>query len=110
MAKTFDQLMREGTLDEIKAASPPTGRYIPAKVRKAAYERDHYTCFFCGKHADQMVKGELALDHFIPRALGGPNTLENLFTACKGCNTRKGPIGPAWIARRMAQGITKFGR
>ena len=107
--KTFDQLMRELTPEEIEAMTPPHGKYIPAKLRKAIYERDGYTCFYCGKHVEQMAKGELTLDHFIPRALGGPNTLDNLFTACKSCNSRKGKIGPAWVARRFAAGIRKFG-
>lgn len=106
---TYDEILRDGTPEEIALATPPTGRYIPVKLRRQVYERDGYACFFCGKHQDQMAKGELSLDHFIPRALGGPNTFENLFTACKSCNIRKGPIGPAWIARRMALGIRRFG-
>ena len=43
--KTFDQLMEELSPEEIEALTPPSGRYIPAKLRKAVYERDGYTCF-----------------------------------------------------------------
>ena len=109
MTKTFDQLMREGTPEEISAAAPPTGKYIPKKLREAVFDRYGRACFFCGKTEDQLAKGDLTLDHFIARAMGGPNTIDNLFPACRSCNSRKGKIGPAFIARRMSQGIQKFG-
>lgn len=105
--KTFDQLMREATPEEISAMTPPHGRYIPVKLRRAVYKRDQYACFFCGK--TQEDGADLTLDHFIPRSMGGPNTYDNLFTACRSCNSRKGKIGPAFIAKRMAMGIRKFG-
>ena len=43
--KTFDQLMQELTPEEIAAFTPPTGRYIPAALRKAVYERDGSPAF-----------------------------------------------------------------
>jgi 5-methylcytosine-specific restriction endonuclease McrA len=51
----------------------------------------------------------LNLDHFIARALGGTNEIDNLFTACRECNNRKGRTGPGDIIRRMSAGIRKFG-
>jgi hypothetical protein len=42
---TYDELMREATGEEIAAAAPPTGRYIPKKLRAAVYGRDGYPCF-----------------------------------------------------------------
>jgi len=33
---------------------------------------------------------ELTLDHVIPRSKGGPDSWENLVTACHKCNGRKG--------------------
>ena len=107
--KTYNEILRDGTPEEIALATPPTGRYISVKLRRSVFERDGWACFFCGKHRDELKKGDLTLDHYIPRALGGPNTFENLFTACRSCNIRKGKIGPAWIAKRIAQGIRKFG-
>ncbi len=35
--------------EEISDIVPPTGSYIPAKLRKAVYERDQYACFYSGK-------------------------------------------------------------
>ena len=87
--------------------TPPTGKYIPAKLRKAVFERDQYACFFCGKTKEEGA--DLTLDHFIPRALGGTNEFSNLFTVCRSCNSRKGKTGPGYILRRIGAGIRKFG-
>lgn len=95
------------SLPQLPPGQPPTGKYIPAKLRKEVYERDQYACFYCGKR--QSEGAVLNLDHFIPRALGGTNELGNLFTACEGCNKRKGKIGPGDILRRLGAGMRKFG-
>ena len=44
--------------------------------------RDNHECGYCGKRAD-------TIDHVVPRALGGPNTWENVTAACGKCNRRK---------------------
>ena len=54
--------------------------------RKNLFERDHYTCQYCGK---RMKSELLTIDHVIPRSRGGKNTWENLVLACIGCNKRK---------------------
>ena len=95
------------SLPQLPPGSPPTGKYIPAALRKAVYERDQYACFYCGRK--QSEGAVLNLDHFIPRAMGGPTTLDNLFTACESCNKRKGAVGPGDILRKMGAGIRKFG-
>lgn len=49
-------------------------------------------CFLCGK---QIKPGDkYNADHWIPRALGGKTTEENLKPACVSCNSRKGCIPP----------------
>jgi 5-methylcytosine-specific restriction endonuclease McrA len=53
-------------------------------TRKEVFNRDHYTCQYCGKHTH-----DLTLDHVIPRNKGGQHVWENLVSACKGCNHRK---------------------
>lgn len=95
------------SLPQLPPGSPPTGKYIPAKMRKAIYERDQYACYMCGRK--QSEGAILNLDHFIPRALGGTNEFDNLFTACDKCNNRKGKAGPGQVYRRMGAGIRKFG-
>ena len=41
-------------------------------------------CCYCGATSD------LCLDHLIPRMRGGPDSPENLVTACRSCNSSKG--------------------
>jgi len=61
---------------------------ITDKVRQSIYERDYYTCRYCGK---QLEKGSraLSLDHIIPVAKGGSQSIDSLVTACKSCNQKK---------------------
>lgn len=53
-------------------------------TRTLIYKRDDHTCQYCG------AKEDLTLDHIIPSSKGGTNDWENLTTACKRCNLRKG--------------------
>ncbi len=65
----------------------PGRRYEPgwAMLRKAVFERDAFTCSYCGAQ-DQP----LDCDHVLPVSLGGLATMENLTTACASCNRSKG--------------------
>ena len=66
--------------------------------RKNIFERDGYTCQYCGnsppkgrKEAIQwMEKNSLSLDHITPRSKGGKTTWENIVTCCFRCNSKKG--------------------
>ena len=53
--------------------------------RREVFVRDHYTCQYCGRQSH-----DLTLDHVVPRHRGGGHTWDNLVTACKPCNHRKG--------------------
>src|SRR3954466_4822582 len=53
--------------------------------RREVFVRDRHTCQYCGRQAHDMT-----LDHVMPRHRGGGHTWENLVTACKPCNHRKG--------------------
>lgn len=53
------------------------------------FNRDRYTCQYCGRQTK-----ELTLDHIIPRRLGGEHNWENVVSACKVCNRRKGGRTP----------------
>jgi len=44
-------------------------------------------CHYCGA---QCAFSELTLDHIVPVADGGSNSLDNLVLACRPCNVRKG--------------------
>jgi len=65
--------------------------------RKNIFERDNFTCQYCGKKPPNkkkaikwMEKNQLNLDHITPRSLGGKTTWENIVTSCYGCNSKKG--------------------
>ena len=53
-------------------------------IRTRIFGRDDYTCQYCGERA-----GKLECDHVIPVSRGGPNTDDNLVTACRDCNRSK---------------------
>ena len=55
-----------------------------AQARSAVFERDDYTCQYCGVRG-----GRLECDHVIPVCRGGSNDYTNLVTACFRCNRSK---------------------
>lgn len=78
--------------------------------RRNVFLRDHMCCQYC------MKKGtyeNLTIDHIVPKSKGGPNTYENVVSACKACNNAKRdrtpeesgmiphslPTTPSWHAR-----------
>lgn len=81
-------------------------RKISAGVRRAVYERDQWTCQYCGlrieptepnqangKNAPVLYRGIdpiwLELDHAVPHSIGGADTAENFRAACTPCNKLK---------------------
>lgn len=54
-------------------------------TRKEIFIRDHYTCQYCGRQA-----GDLTVDHVVPKSRGGGHAWDNVVSACKPCNHRKG--------------------
>jgi 5-methylcytosine-specific restriction endonuclease McrA len=53
-----------------------------ALSRRAVFARDHWTCQYCGRAAENV-------DHVIPRSAGGEHVWENVVAACRRCNQRK---------------------
>lgn len=74
--------------------------YVPLTQKKQIirfsraniFYRDNNVCQYCG---DQFGKSHLTLDHVIPIVQGGKKSWENIVTACKPCNQRKGGRTPA---------------
>lgn len=56
-----------------------------AAIRAFIFERDNYTCTYCGKQG-----GDLECDHIVPVYQNGSSDGDNLTTACKPCNRSKG--------------------
>jgi 5-methylcytosine-specific restriction endonuclease McrA len=57
-------------------------------TRENIYRRDNYECVYCGS-SNQKI---LTLDHVIPQSKGGPDTWDNLVTACRPCNAEKADL------------------
>lgn len=73
--------------------------YVPLKKKRQlvrfsrlnVFLRDRFKCQYCSNH---FTKTHLTLDHVIPVVQGGKKTWENIVTACKPCNQKKGGRTP----------------
>ncbi len=76
----------------------------PARsLRLRVYERDDWTCRYCGyvwgHHLRRLPMDVssgnrlVTSDHVIPVSRGGKNVLSNLVTACRECNQKRGNTG-----------------
>jgi 5-methylcytosine-specific restriction endonuclease McrA len=59
--------------------------------RRGVLTRDRETCQYCGI---QPGRSQLTVDHVLPRSRNGQTTWENVVTACRECNHRKGGRTP----------------
>jgi len=59
--------------------------------RANVFIRDKNTCQYCGKICPRSY---LTLDHIIPTVQGGGKRWENIVSACKSCNQKKGGKTP----------------
>jgi 5-methylcytosine-specific restriction endonuclease McrA len=67
---------------------------IKPRIRAAVFERDGWTCAYCGKRVkrrpfDETAPDAATVDHVRPVAHGGRTVLDNLLTACFPCNQQK---------------------
>ena len=109
-AKRAITLVQYGVAEVLEAGtdvvrSPSTVLRVPSVIRLRRYirrprvhpvpfnrrnvlRRDTFTCQYCGAEED------LTLDHVFPRSRGGRHNWENVITACRTCNQRKGNRTP----------------
>ena len=74
--------------------------------RKNIFSRDQHTCQYC----DIKVAGkEATVDHVIPRSKGGGSTWNNLVTACRRCNIKKGSKKPEQVGLKLKKKPRKPG-
>jgi len=66
-------------------------------TRQNIFKRDGNRCQYCGTH------DTLTLDHVMPKSRGGKTNWDNLATACKRCNSRKGDYTPEEAAMPLRQ-------
>lgn len=68
----------------------PARKALSKRTRFEVFKRDDFQCRYCGARAPSVL---LHIDHIVPVADGGSNALENLISACDGCNLGKGAKG-----------------
>ena len=66
-----------------------TRKPISKRVRFAVFERDKFTCQYCGKIPPEVT---LELDHIVPHSKGGTDEDVNLTTSCRDCNAGKSDL------------------
>ena len=62
-------------------------RRNPPLTNAALFYRDNCQCLYCGNY---FSFEDLSRDHVLPSSRGGEDKWENVVTACKRCNQRKG--------------------
>jgi hypothetical protein len=72
---------RPGTSESI-----PSGRYVPAPVRRAVWQRDEGRCAFVGRTGRCRETAFLEFHHVEPYAAGGAATPENIQLRCRSHN------------------------
>lgn len=60
------------------------GKWINQVDRLAIYLRDNVSCIYCGASQD------LTLDHVVCHSHNGSDKHNNLVTACRSCNSKRG--------------------
>jgi 5-methylcytosine-specific restriction endonuclease McrA len=65
--------------------------------KKNILKRDAYTCQYCGRNGGERM----TIDHVIPRSLGGRTIWENVVSACRACNLKKGNKTPGEMGMRL---------
>jgi len=60
--------------------------YVPPLTNRALFERDGYTCQYCG---EPFSARHLTRDHVIPRSRGGKDGWTNVAASCFVCNNKK---------------------
>lgn len=71
-------------------------------TRYEIFQRDNYTCQYCGKETHQLT-----LDHVMPKHRGGAHTWENVVSACVACNRRKAGRTPEEAGMKLIRRPTK---
>jgi len=104
------QAKRKGIVEKPRNEAPPAKpEHLPAHVKRAVWVRDGGRCQWrldsggiCGStHRVQF-------DHIVPRARGGPSTIENIRVLCAMHNdlAARQTFGNAWMDRFTRRGCT----
>jgi len=64
---------------------------VPHRLYEPVARRARHRCEYC-RAPEVVFNLEFEVEHVIPRALGGPDDLDNLALACRSCNLRKADV------------------
>ena len=91
-----DEITQERNLSPVNLVGNVVGWIVkvmnPTKIRqqrnyKKCYQRDRYTCQYCGYNMENATKFlPLHIDHIKPWSAHGGNSLSNLVVSCQQCN------------------------
>lgn len=71
-------------------------RQIDQKISWQVFRRDNYSCRYCG-----IDNVPLTVDHIITWETGGASHPDNLLTACKKCNKKRGNLDyGSWLQHK----------
>lgn len=76
-----------------------TRKAISTRTRFEVFKRDGFRCSYCGAHPPDAL---LHVDHVVAVANGGSNDMDNLVTACGGCNLGKSAVPLTAVPQSMA--------
>lgn len=65
--------------------------------KKNILKRDAFTCQYCGRNGGERM----TIDHIVPKSLGGRTVWENVVSACRACNLKKGNKRPSEIGMHL---------
>ncbi len=82
-----DEIDSENTDNSPPALELDSYRFVKNRIWYSVLARDQWTCCSCGRTPKDGVT--LEMDHILPRSRGGSDTLDNLQTLCRKCNSGK---------------------
>jgi hypothetical protein len=74
------------------ASTMPSGRHIPAAVRRTVWQRDQGRCAFVGSDGPCSEAGFLEFHHVVPFAAGGATDSDNLQLRCHAHNAYEATV------------------
>lgn len=75
---------------------------ISKKRRFEVFKRDGFKCAYCGASPPSTI---LEVDHIEPKSGGGKNDINNLVTACFGCNRGKSNTSLSKVPPTVAENL-----
>jgi len=76
---------------------------INFKALELLKEKQKHKCYYCNSKLDFKNKNMAHLDHYIPLALGGIHSINNVVWSCKKCNLSKGKVNPFDFANKLGR-------